>query len=297
MKTIKFFSIAFAAGLFYACTNTAQLETNKEIARRGIIEIWNEGKAEAVDALIADNFVDHNAPPGLPPGKDGFRQLVNMYRTAFPDVSFVIDFQVAEGDKVATRYTATGTQNGELMGYPPSGKHATVRGIIISRIENGKIVESWENFEMYEMLVQIGMLPAPGSNPQAAVTRFFNEAINQAKAELLNELLSNDFISHNFPQPNSNKEAMIAGCKEILAAFSGMKVTVEDQTISGDKVYTRGYWTGRHTGVFQGMKPTNKDVKVEFQDIWRVKDGQLAENWVTMDIAGLMQQIGGMAKR
>jgi len=292
MKTTKLFSLAILCGFFFACTNTAQLQANKEIAGKSITEIWNNGKIELIDELLADNFVDHNAPPGFPPGKEGFRQLVNIYRTAFPDVSFAIDFQVAEGDKVATHYTATGTQTGELMGYPPSGKKATVRGIIISRIENGKIVESWENFENYEMQVQIGMLPAPGSNAKAAVDRFFNEAISQNKPELLNDLVANDFISHNFPQPNSNKEAMIGGCKSMLAAFNGMKITVEDQTVSGDKVYSRGYWTGRHTGEFMGVKPTNKEVKVEFQDIWRVHNGQLAENWVTMDFAGLMRQLG-----
>ena len=297
MKTLKSICLVFIAGFFFGCTNTAQLEANKELAKKSMVEIWNEGKIDLADELLADNYVDHNAPPGLPPGKEGFKQLVNMYKTAFPDVKFAIDFQVAEGDRVATRYTAVGTQSGELMGYPASGKQATVRGIIINRIENGKIAESWENFEMYEMLVQIGMLPAPGSNAQATVASFFNEVMNHGKTDLLNNLIAGDFISHNFPQPNSNKEAMTGGCKAMLSAFTGLKVTVEDQTVSGDKVYSRGYWTGKHTGDFQGIKPTNKDLKVEFQYIWRVKDGQLAENWVTMDLAGMMQQMGAQPKK
>jgi predicted ester cyclase len=85
-----------------------------------------------------------------------------MYRTAFPNIHVTIEDQIAEGDKVVTRWTGHGTHQGELMGIPPTNKAVTVTGIAIDRIVAGKIVEHWENFDQLGMLVQLGVVPPPG---------------------------------------------------------------------------------------------------------------------------------------
>ena len=113
--------------------------------------------------IIANDHV--NSGPGslhgLPAGPEGTKQLVTVYRNAFPDLRFTIDEQIAEGDKVVTRWTGYGTHKAELVGIPATGKSSTVTGIAIDRIVNGKIVESWGIFDQFGMLQQLGVIPMP----------------------------------------------------------------------------------------------------------------------------------------
>lgn len=141
-------------------------ETNKIIARRFLDDVFTKGHLDVADEIIAPNHVAKGpgAPPGLPPGPEGSKMLVKMYRNAFPDVKFTIDAQVAQGDTVVTRWTARGTHKGELTGISPTGKIATVTGTAVDRIVNGKIVESWSIFDQLGMLQQLGVMSAPGQN-------------------------------------------------------------------------------------------------------------------------------------
>ncbi len=137
-------------------------EDNKALDRRGFEEVWNKGNLAVVDELNDANVVTHN-PPGPPlRGTEAFKQFVLMYRRAFPDMQLTIEDQIAEGDKVVTRWTARGTHQGELMGIPPTGKQATVTGITVGRVVNGKFVESWSNFDALGLMQQLGVVPAPG---------------------------------------------------------------------------------------------------------------------------------------
>jgi steroid delta-isomerase-like uncharacterized protein len=137
-------------------------DQNKTLARRAIEEVWNKGKLEVINELTASNatYHDPSVPGGKFTGPEGVRQFVQIYRTAFPDVHITIDDQVAEGDKVATRWTATGTHRGELMGIAPTNKHATVTGTAIERYQGGKVVEAWNNYDMLGMLQQLGVVPS-----------------------------------------------------------------------------------------------------------------------------------------
>ncbi len=136
-------------------------EQNKALARRSIEEIWNQGKLAVIDELTALNatFHDPNVPGGKFTGPEGVKQFVQIYRAAFPDVRITINDQIAEGDKVVTRWTATGTHKGELMGIAPTNKHATVTGVDVDRYQNGKVVEAWASYDMLGMLQQLGIVP------------------------------------------------------------------------------------------------------------------------------------------
>ena len=138
-------------------------ETNKTLSRRFFDEVWNEGKLAVVDELILKDHVNSGPGtiPGLPNGPEGAKQFVMMYRNAFPDTHFTIDEQIAEGDKVVTRWTAHGTHKGELLGIPATGKSSTVTGISVDRIVNGKIAESWGIFDQFGMMQQLGVIPTP----------------------------------------------------------------------------------------------------------------------------------------
>jgi steroid delta-isomerase-like uncharacterized protein len=134
-------------------------EDNKAVARRAF-DVINTGNLEVVDELIAPEYV--YTAPGTPEvrGPEGWKQLISTYRAAFPDLHMTVDDVMTEGDKVAVRWSATGTHRGELMGIPPTGKRVTVTGMIMSRCAGGKIVEEHEIFDSLGMLQQIGAVPS-----------------------------------------------------------------------------------------------------------------------------------------
>jgi steroid delta-isomerase-like uncharacterized protein len=139
-------------------------EENKAILRRVTDEVFGQGNLDLVDELFAADYVLHD--PGIPGGElrgpEDFKQRwVSMFRTAFPDLQLSIEDQVAEGDKVVTRYVGRGTHRGELMGIAPTGMVVSVGGIIISRVSGGRIEEEWNNFDALGMMQQLGVIPPP----------------------------------------------------------------------------------------------------------------------------------------
>jgi steroid delta-isomerase-like uncharacterized protein len=135
-------------------------EENKALVRRWFEDLFNEGNLDVADEIIDPDHLGHDPTlPDLPIGPEGQKQLVNLYRSAFPDARITIEKQVAEGDTVATRWTGRGTHQGELMGVAPTGNQVTLTGIDISRISEGKIVETWTNYDALGMLQQIGAIP------------------------------------------------------------------------------------------------------------------------------------------
>jgi steroid delta-isomerase-like uncharacterized protein len=135
-------------------------QANKALVRRGIEEAVNKGNFSVVDEILSTDYVYREPTVGEKRGRAGFRELITMYRSAFPDVKLTIDEQIAEGDKVVTRWSATGTHRGELFGSAPTGKQVRVHGIIVSRIANGKVVEETEVYDALGMLRQLGAVPA-----------------------------------------------------------------------------------------------------------------------------------------
>ncbi len=140
-------------------------EQNKAIVRRWYKDAFEKGNLALAKEIFDAGFINHDpgAPPGgWPRGPEGAQAVVATYHGAFPDIQFTIEDQIAEGDKVVTRWSARGTNKGEMMGMPPTGKSATVTGISIERIAGGKIAESWVNFDALGMLQQLGVIPTPG---------------------------------------------------------------------------------------------------------------------------------------
>jgi steroid delta-isomerase-like uncharacterized protein len=143
-------------------------EENKALTRRVIEEIFTEGNLDLADDLIAPDCVNHD--PAMPEevhGIEGFKELVRMYRSAFPDLHVEVEDQVAEGDKVATRWTASGTHDGELAGIPATGNWVEITGMEISRISGGKIAEVCINSDDMGMMQQLGAIPSPEEQAQA----------------------------------------------------------------------------------------------------------------------------------
>jgi steroid delta-isomerase-like uncharacterized protein len=135
-------------------------EQNKKIVRRAFEEPW-KGNLEVVDELYASNYIGHD--PAVPEplrGPKGVKEFISTYRAAFPDARITVEQQLAEGDLVATRWTGHGTHEGELMGISPTGKHVTVSGLTITRLEGDKIVEGFLNWDTFGMMQQLDAVPA-----------------------------------------------------------------------------------------------------------------------------------------
>ena len=140
----------------------SNVEENKALIRRGFEEEWNQGNLDVIPEIFSTDFVCHMVGSPDIHGHEGWKQYVYMIRTAFPDIHFTIEDQFGEGDKVATRWTATGTHKGELMGIPPTSVQVTLKGINIYHIADCKIVEFWVNKDDLGMMQQLGVIPAPG---------------------------------------------------------------------------------------------------------------------------------------
>jgi steroid delta-isomerase-like uncharacterized protein len=139
-----------------------QPEENKAVVRRFLEEIFTGGNLELVEELFAPHYVLHDpSVPGEVRGPEGIKQYVGMYRGAYPDTRFTVEDQIAEGDKVVSRLSSRATHTGELQGIPPTGKKATVTGIFIDRVADGKIVERWGQVDMLGVMQQLGVVPPP----------------------------------------------------------------------------------------------------------------------------------------
>ena len=137
-------------------------EDNKALAQRWLEEVWNKGDLSLIDELIAPNYVLHDPTrPGLK-GRAGIKESIAMFRTAFPDLHFTIEDQVAEREKIVTRYTVQGTHLGPLMGIPATGKQGIITGIDIYRITDGQIEEAWSNWDTLGLLQRMGVIPPVG---------------------------------------------------------------------------------------------------------------------------------------
>ena len=131
------------------------------------LEVFNQGNFGLIDELIAPDFVEHSAQPGVPPTREGFKQFAMAYRSAFPDLRYTVDDAIDAGDKIVYRLTVSGTMKGDFLGMPATGTRATWTEIHIGRVANGQLVEHWGLVDQMGMLVQLGIVPAPGQVPVA----------------------------------------------------------------------------------------------------------------------------------
>jgi steroid delta-isomerase-like uncharacterized protein len=123
-------------------------------------EIWNQGRLEVCDELIAPDYVNQSAPlPGLPPGPEGLKQIVAAVRRAFPDLHYTIEDLVLGGEKAALRVTMRGTHRGEFLGAAPTGRQVEVQEIQIEHLHDDRIVAHWHLIDELGLRRQLGLLP------------------------------------------------------------------------------------------------------------------------------------------
>jgi predicted ester cyclase len=139
-------------------------EENKTKVRRLLEEGFGQGKVDVVDEVLHSDFVcyDPNSEAGEIRGADTIKGEIEYFRTAAPDLTYTVEDQVAEGDKVVSRYRVSGTHQGEFFGVLGTGNRVEFTGIQIDRFdESGKMVEEWPEYDLLGAMRQIGAIPEP----------------------------------------------------------------------------------------------------------------------------------------
>ena len=306
--------IAFTVlmGFMAECeSKKAVTEENKAIIGR-LSELWNTGNLAIADEIFDADFVNHDPNnPGVT-NPESYKGLVVAIRIGFPDFYVAADDLVAEGEKVAMRWTITATHQGELMGMPATGTQVVWVGITMIHLADGKIVEMWWAHDTLGMFQQLGVIPPMGredftwgtpsevtgdpGDPDAnkkIFHRTINDFWNQGDVGVMDELYAIDYLGHD---PTGLHGATLEEFKQATAglftAFPDFHLTIDDEVAEGDKVVKRWTVTGTHRGEFMGIPPTENHITITGISFYRIADGKIVETWWSSDALGMLQQLG-----
>jgi len=302
------FSVALGG---FLQTAYAQTEAGKAILLRAE-EFWNTGDMAIAHEVYSIDFVNHDPTAPDVVDLESYKGFAAAVRSAMPDFHVAPEVIVAEGDMVASCWTATGTQTGELIGIPPTGMQAEWTGITIYRCADGKVVEAWWSKDIAGWLEQLGVMPptretytwgepsgvtgdpgAPDTN-KVLVQRMIDEVMNQQKLALVDGLFAADYLMHDPAWPGEVQGP--EGFKQWAGAmldpyFSDSRITIEDMIAEADSVAVRWTWSATHTGEFMGIPPTGRQITIAGISIHRFANGQFVESWVNYDSLGMLEQL------
>jgi len=134
---------------------------NRTIVRNFVEEVINRGNIDATGQYFREDMVEQVPFPGQGPGIAGLQDVLRGMRTAFPDLHFAIEEQIAEGDKVLTRFEWTGTHRAEFLGVPATGRPVKVWGMVMDRLVDGKIKDTRIIMDTLGLMIQMGVIPPP----------------------------------------------------------------------------------------------------------------------------------------
>jgi len=134
---------------------------NKAVIRAFVEDVINQGRFERANDLVVENFIELDPLPGQQQGREGLKEVIGAMRAAFPDIHWVLDEMIAEDDKVVSRFTWTGTHHGSFLGIPPTGRKVSVKGVVIDRLEAGRMADSRILMDTMSMMQQLGVIPVP----------------------------------------------------------------------------------------------------------------------------------------
>lgn len=144
----------------------------KSIIRHIFDEAFNQGNLSVLDELVAHNGISHHLSWGIPANRMGLKQLIVMFRTAFPDLHCMVEDEIIQGDKIAAHLTMRGTHKGLFLGNSPTNKPMVVQGLIYARIENDQVIENWILVDQMGALQQLGLIPPPLRRSSPAPAEF-----------------------------------------------------------------------------------------------------------------------------
>jgi steroid delta-isomerase-like uncharacterized protein len=138
------------------------MQDNATIVRRFADEVITQGHIDSAAEFVWEDMVEQVPFPGQGPGIEGLKDVLRSMRSGFPDIAFSITEQIAEGDKVASRFEWTGTHHGEFLGVPATDRKVAVWGIVIDRLVEGRIKDTRIIMDIFGLMIQLGVIPPPG---------------------------------------------------------------------------------------------------------------------------------------
>jgi len=289
---------------------SADTEANKAIVSRLFDEVFNQGNMGVIDEIVAPKFLHFTAGQVDAEGSESYKELVGVFRTAFPDLNVAVEDVVAKGDMVTVRLTYTGTHKGNLRDISPTDAEVIFTGISTFKISDGKIFEGKTEYDVLGVMLQLGVFELtpdwpPGSRQaredfmwtapsdvtgepgdpetnKAIVLRMY-EVTNLANVDVMDEVVATNVVNHDpiwytITEFDVYKEWM-AGWAADLTSHE----TVDLIFAEGDKVVT--HWTYTWMDASQG-----KRLGVSGADIWRLADGKIVERWSSKDFFTVLQE-------
>jgi predicted ester cyclase len=273
-------------------SNTAE---HKRTAILKYIEEMNKSNEAYLDEYFDSDVIFHGATGDM--NLEQFKAFHHQVLTAFAGATMTAEDIMVNDDKVVTRWRLTGNHQGPFMGIQPTGKDITISGIIISRFENGKVVEEWEEANIAGLMKQLGAKPTDEmKSPQmiileqnkAIARKWFEEVINHRNLDAIDKYYSTDYVHHG-PEGAEMKglDEVRSFAASILEASNNRKAVVEQQVADGDLVVTRFVSSGNNTGSFLRKQPTGDIWTTEGIVISCIKDGKITEDWEIVHFSGL----------
>ena len=294
----------------YSSRSAVEIANKAVIAR--YVEATNQGELDVLDELVYADYVEHDPVPGQKPGREGLKEAYTMFNSPFPDLKFVFDDVIAEGDLVVGRGIISGTHEGEFFGVPATGKKVHWTGTRLFRLRDLKVVEGWVNIDMMSLMQQMGVVPAPPGPDlstlppaphltgkpssveanRALMTRFIDEVWNKGNLDVADELFHPEASSPSAPGLPPGPEGVKMIATMFRSAFPDYWMTIEHMVAEPDRVAARFRQGGTHQGELFGIPATGKTVEFTETGILRIADGQVVESWYDVDMMGMMQQLG-----
>lgn len=263
-------------------------EQTKAIVRR-LIDGFKEGRAAALailDEVVTPDYVMHD-PSGEVSGKEAIREFIGSLFDGLPDIWMTLEEAVAEGDRVAYRFTLGGTHKGELMGFPPTGKQVQASVTSVARFADEKMAEEWQTWDFHGFLQQLSSTEAN----KVLARRLFEEVFNQRDFTAAEEICSGDILIRAWHWPELRG---ISGVREFVAGMASgspdFQYSIDDLIAEGDQVDLRWTFKGTHLGAFLGIAATGKIVTVAGATTLRMAGGKIVEHSGRWDALGCLQQ-------
>lgn len=276
---------------------SSRLDDNKTLIRRWI------SVADAQDFDSFSEFLDDDLVMHFPGGGDLNRSEVEQaergFAMAFPDAQRTIEELIADGDKVVLRETFYGTHNGEFQGIPPTGRQVQLGAMVIYRINNGKIIESWVEADFAGLMNQLTESHVPNYSAEQleinkqAVRYIFEVIWNNEVFNDLDKVLAPEVIFHHRGMHTMRHEDLRSEVERWHTAFPDFKFVVEDLVAQDDRVAIRVKYTGTHSGSdWWDMPASGKSMDVTEMMFFRLQNGKVVEAWEIFDQYIMRQQLG-----
>ena len=287
---------------------------SEELANKAIIaryvEATNAGELDLFDEFVAQDYLEHEPMPGQGRGRADLKKSYVAFNGPFPDLNYIFEDLIAEGDLVVGRGVISGTHKGEFFGVPGTGKLIKWTGTRLFRLKNGMVTEGWINLDMMGMMQQMGVVPAPPLPPalppgrhitgapstrqanRARMELFIDEVWNEGNLAMADEMFHPEHTSPSAPYLPPGAEGTKIIVNTFRKAFPDFHMTCDLIIAEEDRVAARFIETGTHLGDLMGIPPTGKKVSFSEIGILRIADGKIVESWYDVDMLGLMQQLG-----